>query len=94
MTSEEKLLRRYSVRRKAGGSWFMGDRWEILFDGRNDYTVRPNRIPYELMGALTQRSAIRKVRRIVRRKAQLAVPIPLDSDEGRIPQVDARAAKC
>lgn len=73
----------YSVRRALGGSWLMGDRWEVLWRGRNWLYAPSQYLPVgSASQALTRRGAVRKARRLARLRldaeAQTISGLPLD----------------
>jgi hypothetical protein len=89
-------LGRYSVRRRIGGTWVGGDRWEVLYDGKNrsQCGYRDDVLPLFLSCATTRRGAMRKARKIVEQRglATVAERVTDRSDpSSRIPTSDLRA---
>ncbi len=89
MAPDEALMRRYSVRRKPGGSRTFGDAWEVLFDGKRWIDAPEGMLPITGREAGTKRKAMRRARRIARAVGEAPTRVVF-SEGDRIPMRDAR----
>lgn len=88
--TESEILQRYTVRPKLGGSWLLGDRWELLWDGK-DWTQHSEELPSGGSSAATKWGAMRKARKLAHLQAtRQAEHVVTQEPTTRIPYQDLR----